>query len=80
MRQYLKNYQVKIRTIAPVFIGSGKEIGKKEYLFLNQRQVGILDTQLFYGYLKKLGKEQAFEQYLLGNNYMDLKKIGRAHV
>ncbi len=73
MRQYLKNYQVKIRTIAPVFIGSGKEIGKKEYLFLNQRQVGILDTQLFYGYLKKLGKEQAFEQYLLGNNYMDLK-------
>ena len=29
MNQYLKCYQVVMRTVGPVFIGSGREIGKK---------------------------------------------------
>lgn len=72
MNQYLKCYQVVLRTLSPVFVGSGKEIGKKEYVFLNQRKVGIPDIQGLYGELCRLGKESAFEDYLLGRQNMDL--------
>lgn len=71
MNRYLKCYQVTMRTLAPVFIGSGKEIGKKEYVFLNQRKVGIPDIQKMYGWLCHKGKQAAFEDYLLGNQPMD---------
>lgn len=46
MNQYLKSYRVNMRTVGPVFIGSGREIGKKEYLFLSRRQAGIPDIHL----------------------------------
>ncbi len=71
MNRYLKCYQVTMRTLAPIFIGSGKEIGKKEYVFLNQRKVGIPDIQKMYGWLCHKGKQAAFEDYLLGNQPMD---------
>lgn len=56
MNQYLKCYQVVMRTVGPVFIGSGREIGKKEYLVLNRKQAGIPDIQLLYAELKKKRK------------------------
>lgn len=72
MNQYLKCYQVVMRTLGPVFVGSGNEIGKKEYVFLNQKKIGVLDIQGVYGELCRIGKGNAFEDYLLGNNGMDL--------
>ncbi len=72
MNQYLKSYQVVMRTVGPVFIGSGKEIGKKEYIFLNRKQVGIPDIQGLYNALQKRRKEEAFEEYLLGKGRMEL--------
>lgn len=66
MNQYLKSYRVIMRTVGPVFIGSGREIGKKEYLFINRRQAGIPDIHLLYAELKKRKKEEAFEEYMLG--------------
>lgn len=72
MNQYLTSYQVIMRTVGPVFIGSGKEIGKKEYIFLKRDQVGIPDIQGLYGALQKRKKEEAFEEYLLGKGRMDL--------
>ena len=66
MNQYMKSYQVVMRTVGPVFVGSGKEIGKKEYVFLNRKQVGITDIQGLYNALQKRRKEEAFEEYLLG--------------
>lgn len=72
MKQYLKKYEVVMRTAGPVYIGSGREIGKKEYLFLNREEVGIPDIQKLYGELERRGKIQEFEQYLLNNNRDDL--------
>jgi len=63
-----------MRTVGPVFIGSGREIGKKEYLFLNRRQVGIPDIQLLYAELKKRKKADAFEEYMLGKENIGLKQ------
>lgn len=72
MNQYLVSYEVTMRTIGPVFIGSGKEIGKKEYVFLNQSKVGITDIQDLYKELTQRGKGTAFEEYLLGKGNMGL--------
>lgn len=74
MNQYLKCYQVVMRTVGPVFIGSGREIGKKEYLVLNRKQAGIPDIQLLYAELKKKKKEAAFEEYLLGKGNVSLSE------
>ncbi len=70
--QYLKSYQVVMRTVGPVFVGSGKEIGKKEYVFLDRKQVGIPDIQRLYRELSERQKQAAFEEYLLGPNRMGL--------
>lgn len=73
MEKYLKSYQVVMHTVGPVFVGSGREIKKKEYLFLNGRKiVGIPDIQRLYAELQKRKKETVFEEYLLGNGNMDL--------
>lgn len=68
----LKSYQVVMRTVGPVFIGSGKEILKKEYVFLNRRQIGIPDIQRLYRELQRRKKDAAFEEYLLGKGNISL--------
>lgn len=65
MNPYLKSYQVVMHTVGPVFIGSGGEIGKKEYLFLNKRKAAVLDIPQLYIELRKRRKADAFEEYLL---------------
>lgn len=72
MDSYLKCYQVVMHTVGPVFIGSGKEIGKKEYLFFNQNQAGVLDIEKFYQAMAARGKTRELEEYLLGNSRDDL--------
>lgn len=44
MESYLKTYQVKLKTLAPIFIGSGKEIGKAEYVF-DGKYVYVIDEK-----------------------------------
>lgn len=72
MKQYLQKYQVVIKTVGPVFIGSGREIGKKEYVFLDKHKIGITDIQALYQKLVKKGKGEAFERYLLSRDRMNL--------
>lgn len=74
MERYLKEYQAILHTAGPVFVGSGKEIGKKEHLFLSRNLVGIPDMQKLYQEMKRRGKAGLFEEYLLKNNRDDLKK------
>lgn len=73
MEKCLKTYQVVMRTVGPLFIGSGREINKKEYLFLNgKRQVGIPDIQKLYLELSRRRKAEAFEEYLLNKGNLSL--------
>lgn len=72
MNRYLKSYQVVMRSIGPVFIGSGREISKKEYIFLNGNQVGMIDAWKMYDEMKRRKKEKEFETYLLGNGSVSL--------
>lgn len=72
MNNYLKKYDVELTTVGPVFVGSGKEIGKKEYVFIGRDKVGIIDIQRFYTHMVKVHKEREFEDYMLKNNRDDL--------
>lgn len=44
MKSYLKHYKVKLKTLAPVFVGSGREINKSEYIF-DGRVVYVADEK-----------------------------------
>lgn len=74
MKRMLKCYEVTLRTIGPVFVGSGREINKKEYVFLSRGEVGIIDIRRFYMELQRRRKAAEYEQYLLSNSRDDLTR------
>ena len=66
MRNNLEVYQARLTVLGPVFVGSGAEFSKKEYLFLNNRKtVGILDMQKLYRLVTKKGLQSRFEDFML---------------
>lgn len=69
----LKTYKLTLKTVGPVFVGNGKDISKKEYIFSTKKEVQILDVYQMYMMLKKMGKEKAYESYLLENSRDDMK-------
>ena len=71
MKDFLDHYKVKLKVRGPVFVGSGHEFSKKEYLFLPGRRVGIVDMQKLYYFVGKKGRIRQFENFLL-SNYADL--------
>lgn len=72
MKQYLQSYQIILRTVGPVFVGNGREISKKEYVFLQNGKVGILNGDALYTAMAKRGKAGEFENYLLKNRRDDM--------
>lgn len=72
MREFLKEYDIVLTTTGPVFIGSGKEIGKKEYVTISKGRIGVTDIERLYNKLAKIGKARQFEEFLLKNRRDDL--------
>lgn len=75
MRQCFKNYKMTIRAVSPIFIGSGEEIGKKEYIYMpwNHRVI-IPDIYTMYDDLRKRGLSDEYEKFMIDsrNNQMSL--------
>lgn len=69
MENYIKRYKIKLKTLSPVFIGSGKEINKKEYVYYrNSQEVYIPDmNRLFHDILKR-NLDNEYQQYLISEN------------
>lgn len=69
MENYIKRYKIKLKTLSPVFIGSGKEINKKEYVYYrNSQEVYIPDmNRLFHDILKR-NLDNEYQQYLMSEN------------
>lgn len=65
MKNYLKSYRIHLKVLGPVFIGSGKELSKKEYLFYKNNQIAVIDIAKFYLELKKIKKLDSFEAFML---------------
>ena len=59
--------------MSPTFVGSGKDISKKEYRLSAKDQKAIIyDPGKFYQIMQKSGKQSVYENYLLNDNRSDL--------
>ena len=74
MKNNLKVYKAKILVMSPTFVGSGKDISKKEYrLSKEEQKVVIYDPAKFYQLMKKLGKDAQYENFLMNDSRSDLE-------
>ena len=63
---FLKRYKIVVESLAPVFIGSGERISKKEYVFHKyHKKVLIPDLFKLYKGLEELNLIKEYEKYLL---------------
>lgn len=74
MHGNLEVYDLYLEVQGPVFVGSGQMISKKEYIFLPNQKVGIIDMEKLYGFLRRKRLDGRYEEYLFGNGFEDLKQ------
>ena len=76
MQDYLKKYKVTITTKGPVYIGSGKNIGKKEYYIDNKNnKIWIFDMKKFFEGISKLGLDKKYQDYLFNKDSKNLNSF-----
>lgn len=69
MNDYLKTYKIILTTQSPVHVGSGKKIGKKEYIFdFRTNTVHIPDFAKMFGYMRNTRNLEKYQDYLLKDN------------
>ncbi len=73
MHNYLKQYNVSLEVVGPIFIGSGRELGKKEYL-LNDKEIKVVDIAKLYAFISRKGLGAKFEEFMLSNRNSDLRR------
>lgn len=77
MTETLRTYKLRLETLAPVFIGSGRKINKKEYIF-DEEEALIPDMRKMYEGLRTEGLAGQYEDYLLNDDEGDLRDwLGR---
>ena len=65
MREFLKRYKITLKVITPVFIGSGQELSKKEYIYFKDiKEAWILDRNKLMKDIIKRGLVKDFERYM----------------
>ena len=73
MTSFLKKYNIELKTVGPVFIGSGKETNKKEAIF-NNDSVIIVDAKKMFKHLCDKKLIDKYQKYMLDDN-IDLKSF-----
>ncbi|MCR5129443.1 MAG: type III-A CRISPR-associated RAMP protein Csm5, partial [Lachnospiraceae bacterium] len=69
MKDYMKSYQMVLKTAAPLFIGDGKSLNKKEYFYLrNEKKVLVPDSGKLYEGVWRKRLSRQFTDYLLDKN------------
>ena len=70
---HLERKKLTIKTLSPVYIGSGLTIGKKEYIFDKEREIiHFVDMPALYSYLKSVNLLNEYEKFLLNKSRNDL--------
>lgn len=69
----LKVYQVTLNSLSPIFIGSGKKIGKKDYIVIDGNRLGIVDEFKLYKKICEMNLAKEFETDLLSGKYVGIK-------
>ena len=70
MNRKLKTYKLLLTVKGPVFIGSGKEISKKEYIYLPGKEVQIMNIDKIYSLCEKNRLEKSYVDFLM-NGYKE---------
>lgn len=77
-QDHLQVYDLVLTTRSPLFVGSGQEYTKKEYLYNSRtNEVSFLDQRKLFDFLAEEGLVDAFEGFMLGpdsNLYLFLTK------
>lgn len=68
----IKEYHMTLETIGPVYVGNGKEIDKKGYVFADKKHINVIDLEKMYMYLAKKGLIDEYEKFLLGRGKLKL--------
>ncbi|MEY8516214.1 type III-A CRISPR-associated RAMP protein Csm5 [Lachnospiraceae bacterium 29-84] len=80
MKEVYQVYDLVLTVEGPVFIGNGKEIGKKEYAFFPQDQrVAVMDPVKLSWLLAKEGLMEAYEAFLFGKGREDVGRWLEEH-
>ena len=62
-QDHLQVFDLTLKTQSPLFVGSGRKIGKREYIYSpNQGCVKILNMELFFDYMLRHDLVRQFEQ------------------
>lgn len=87
MQDYLKEYQMRITALSPIYVGNGMKIGKKEYIQQGETAPVIVpDMVKMFSTLHRLNKEQAYEEFMLNEKRIGLgqwlkeQKISRQYI
>lgn len=68
-------YTIILKTVGPVYVGSGKSLSKKEYIYDRRKKKVIIPCfEKMYTDIQKSGLEKDFQKYMLGDNRMTLEK------
>ena len=68
MQNYLKHYRMRITALAPIHVGDGTKLGKKEYI--QQSAAGpiiVPDINKMFQTLRMLRRDTAYAEFMLGN-------------
>lgn len=69
MKIHLHSFQLKLRLLGPVFIGSGSEINKKEYLYIpKEKKVCIPNLAKLTAFLDKKGRLDSYIKFMLSTH------------
>ena len=74
MKNPCREYKMSLETIGPVFVGDGKTIDKKSYIYTDAKHIEIIDLEKMYNLLQKKGHEADYEKYLLSRDRNNLKE------
>jgi CRISPR-associated protein Csm5 len=86
MSDYLKQYRMELDTVGPVFIGSGREISKKEYIFVPKSEklpayISVMDIQKLYAFVQKRPLPADFENFMMNFPRMTLEEwLNKKHI
>lgn len=76
MESFLKHYEVMLHTTGPVFVGSGKQLDKKEYILNRQtKEISVFHLGKMFEGLEKRHLTDKFQQYLLENEKILSRKM-----
>ena len=72
-QDHLQIFDLTLKTQSPLFVGSGRKIGKREYIYSpNQGCVKILNMELFFDYMLRHDLVRQFEKFMLSSNNSSL--------